>query len=51
MKLFCKIFGHKWEYDFEEDFVSRKCKTCGLKQKPLITENILINGLEWIINV
>ena len=51
LKLFCKRFGHKWKNDlgdFVKNSISRKCKICGLKQKPLITENVLIDGLKWI---
>lgn len=30
MKVFCKIFGHDWKYNFKSIADKRTCRRCGI---------------------
>lgn len=50
MNIWCRFWGHKWEYNFTWMPNKRTCRRCGLKEKGEIKEifhPIYDDPMEW----
>jgi len=48
MNLLCKIFNHKWKYNFPTLPSRRSCVRCKLKQRADYSGDIMRDGEKWV---